>query len=113
MTAMTFVVDATPPWKQTPADAGERERQRERLAALQQKAREYMREANPLSGRCTVAIRYTRGQGRSDSANIIGGVLDGLQGTVLINDRQVVEIAYTEHQGSADRYQVTVSEIGL
>ncbi len=112
MKAVTFVVDAAPPWKQVPADAAERERQRERLAALQQKARAETQERPVLSGRCAVSIRYARGQGGSDSGNIIGGILYGLQGIVFFNDRQVVEVSYLEWQGgSADQYQVTVTEL--
>lgn len=47
----------------------------------------------------------------SDSANIIGGILDSLEGVTYRNDRQVVEISYSESLGSQDWYQVTVAEL--
>ena len=113
MMAVSFVVEAPPPWKQVPADAVERNRQVQRLGALRQAAQEAMKGKAPLSSRCAVFIRYVRSQGRADGANIVGGVLDGLQGIAFDNDRQVAEATYQEQQGPTDRYQVTVIELAL
>lgn len=107
---LTFVVDAVPPWKQIPADEAEKRRQEDRKKALQERAKKALRVA-PLSTPCTVSIRYFRKEGRSDSANIIGGVLNSLQNIIFKNDNQVVEISYTEWPGSRDWYQVTVTEL--
>lgn len=111
MTAVTFVVDAMPPWKQSPADENEKRRQAERRKALQEKAREIFKASFPLLTPCAVSIRYSRKVGKSDSANIVGGVLDSLENIVFKNDNQVKEIFYAEWQGDKDWYQVTVTKL--
>ena len=111
MQTVTFVVDSLPPHKQTPADRTEKTQQEERTTALQATARESFQTEPLLSTPCSVSIRYVRNRGRADSANIIGGILDGLQGVVFKNDKQVVEISYMERSGEVDWYQVTVTEL--
>ncbi len=111
MFTATFVVYAKPPYKQAPADATEREYQLERKYALQEKAREVISDYRSQDVMYSVDIRYCRHGGKSDSANNIGGILDCLQGIAFSNDKQVVEIHYTEWKGSQDWYQVTVAEL--
>lgn len=111
MIAVTFVVDSAPPWKQIAADNAERARQAECRDSLQRKAREVFSGSAPLSANCAVTIHYSRSRGRSDSANIIGGILDSLQGIIFDNDNQVTEITYIEWPGSQDWYQVTITEL--
>lgn len=111
MKAITFVVDSVPPYKQTPADRAERERQDTYRRALQEKAREAFANSLPFPAQCAVTIRYLRSRGQADSANIIGGILDSLQGIAFNDDRQVTEITYVEWKGNRDWYQVIVAEL--
>ncbi len=111
MMAITFVVEGAPPWKQIPADNEERKRQADRLDALRQKASESFGGRSASSAECALDIRYTRCQGRADSANIIGGVADGLQHILYSNDRQIIAITYAERPGTRDWYQITVTEV--
>ena len=111
MRSVTFVVNSVPPWKQTPADDGEKCRQYERRCALQEEARKIFAGLQMFSGCCAVIIRYSRNAGRADGANIIGGILDGLQGIAYQNDKQVTEITYREWSGDQDWYQVAVIEL--
>jgi Holliday junction resolvase RusA-like endonuclease len=48
-----------------------------------------------------------------DSGNIVGGILDSLQGIIYKNDNQVIQISYVEWLGKQDRYQVTVTELTI
>jgi len=66
---------------------------------------------DPIQMPCHVSILYKRWRGRSDSGNIVGGILDGLQGITYINDRQVIQISYSH--ASQDTYEVIVNEIAL
>jgi len=109
--AVTFVVDNRPPWKQTPADESEKKRQAKRKKALQEKAKEVFKTSPLPFTPYAVLIRYSRKEGRPDSANIVGGILDGLQNIIFENDNQVKEIFYTEWQGDRDWYQVTVMKL--
>jgi len=102
MITITFVVDNMPPWKQSPADEAERDRQVERKESLQRKAKKAFRVGTLLSTPCAVSICYSRSKGGSDSANIIGGVLDSLENIIFKNDSQVVEIYYIEWPGERD-----------
>ncbi|MBL7119615.1 MAG: RusA family crossover junction endodeoxyribonuclease [Dehalococcoidia bacterium] len=111
MISITFVVKEIPPWKQVPADAAEREQQAERLKVLQQVAKASVGESAPLSRPCAVSMHYCRKRGRADSANIVGGVLDGLQRIVYQDDKWVARISYDERRESEDWYQVTVTEL--
>lgn len=78
---------------------------------MQQRASASFGSRTVLSTPCAVSIRYMRNKGRSDSANIVGGILDGLQGIVFENDNQVVEIFYTEGRAAHDSFQVVVTEL--
>jgi len=111
MTAVTFVVDTMPSWKQSPADESEKKRQVERKKTLQEKAREVIKTSPPLLTPCAVSIRYSRKDGRSDSANIVGGILDSLENIIFENDNQVKEIFYTEWEEDKDWYQITVTRL--
>jgi len=50
----------------------------------------------PMSSRISLRILYSRAKGENDSANIVGGVCDALQGVFYADDRQVVNIRYSE-----------------
>jgi Holliday junction resolvase RusA-like endonuclease len=110
--SISFVVNEKPPYKQAPADVVEGRNQAQRKETCQQEARKVFAGHNVLTNPCTVSIRYWRGQGRADSANIIGGILDALENIVYQDDNQVVEISYIEHRAMhSDRYQITITEV--
>ncbi len=112
LTSISFVVNEKPPYKQTPADAAERKAQGQRREACQQEAKRVFAQYNVVSGTCIVSIHYWRGCGKADSANIIGGILDALEGIVFQNDNQATEILYVEQPTRGkDCYQVTVTEL--
>ncbi|GAI53042.1 unnamed protein product [marine sediment metagenome] len=112
LTPISFVVNEKPPYKQAPADAAERKSQAQRKEVCQQEARKAFVGHNLLTAPCAVSIRYWRGQGRADSANIIGGILDALESIVYQDDNQVVEISYIEHRTMrSDWYQFTITEV--
>lgn len=100
-------VEDCPPWKQLPADSGEKRRQKERRALLEEKARKIFGEAACLATQINLSIKYRRNKGRADAANIIGGIADALE-VLYLNDREVKEIHYIEEQGDKDEYWVTV-----
>jgi len=110
MALIRFRVNAPPPYKQTPASRSERENQALRRQLLRERAREAFGGSQPLAQHCALAIRYSRRLGRSDSGNIVGGVLDALQGVTYQDDRQVVEIRYAEEPGEQEWYDVTIRE---
>src|SRR5438094_241979 len=111
MAIVKFQVDALPPYKQAPASRAEQNNQTVRRGLLQERAREELGSSEPLGQRCAIAIHYSRRLGRSDSGNIVGGILDALQGIAYHNDNQVVEIRYVEDPGERDHYSVTLSDI--
>lgn len=96
-----------PPYKQSPADSSERKNQQIYREALVKEAHEHC--SQPISQNLKIDIRYTRANGRADSMNIIGGVADCLQGIVYINDKQIVEVHYSENKGTRDEYLVKIS----
>ena len=104
---MEFHVTGFPPYKQTPVDGVEKGHQVERARLLSEAA---SRSSQQLEGRVALAIRYKRKAGRSDAANIIGGIADTLQGICYVNDSQLKEIHYTEEAGDEDEYWVVVEE---
>jgi len=104
-----FLVRGIPPYKSTPADSLESERQRSYRESLRSEAQRYFEE--PIIGDVRMEIYYTRAKGRADPANIIGGVADALEGIAYINDRQLVEIHYREEKGRIDEYLVRISSI--
>ena len=69
---------------------------------------------NPMSARVGLDIQYTRAKGENDSANIIGGIADALQGILYANDNQLVKITYAEqtvNEFSDDHLVVEVSSL--
>jgi len=102
-----FVVKRKPPYKQLPADPLKRENQRLYRQNMQSEASRHFPE--PTIGEVKIEIVYTRAEGRHDAANIIGGIIDSLQGIAYVNDRQVVEVHYYEKRGRADEYSVRIS----
>jgi len=111
-TSISFIVNEKPPYKQVPPDAGERRSQAQPKEACQQEARKVFAGHNVLTNPCMASIRYWRGRGGADSANIIGGILDALENILYQNDKQVVEISYIEHRTMrSDWYQTTITEV--
>ena len=109
---ISFLINERPPYKQTPANSAERENQAQRRGVCQQEAMRAFIGHKLFTQPCNVSIEYWRATGQSDGANIIGGVLDALEGIIYQNDRQAVEILYIEHEATGnDRYQVIVREI--
>ena len=99
-----------PPFKANPSigrgRAGAQERQRLFKEAAQRTFRKWRAEQGvgdsivfpwePMSSRISLNIFYSRAIGGNDSANIIGGICDALQGVFYADDKQVVEIRYSE-----------------
>ncbi len=109
---VAFEVAGSPPYKQAPADANEAANQRQRRELLQQEARKAAAEAigeGPITGPASLSITYRRARGRADAGNIIGGILDGLEGIAYVNDYQVKEVHYAEESAKQESYSVTVS----
>lgn len=106
--AIEISLSGIPPYKQTPAN-NERERQvqNERREALKKKAREIC--DSPSNDNLSLNITYWRHRGRADSANIIGGIADALQGVAYKNDRQIKTIHYCEKEGKGDQYTISIS----
>lgn len=97
-----------PPYKQTPADRRERQNQEMRADALKVEANRQF--GSLLRGNLRLTIEYHRHRGRSDAANIIGGIADALNKIAYDDDRQIVEIHYREAKGDVDWYQVVIEE---
>lgn len=118
MSEFELQVDFPPPVKQAPADARERASQLQLAAAI----RSAFASQHPAGWRMhmlavdlELVIRYERGQRRSDSANIIGGIADQLQRlNVYHSDRQLRRIDYEERPSAddKDRYSVMVRPWG-
>lgn len=99
-----------PPFKASPGvgrgRAGAQERQRLFKEAAQRTLRKWRLEQGdgnsiifpwePMTARISLNIFYNRAFGGNDSANIIGGICDALQGVFYADDRQVVNIRYSE-----------------
>ena len=69
-----------------------------------------------------MVMHYQRARGRADALNIVNGVADVIQRRshsrqqrfdtwVIEDDVQIREVHYTERQGPADRYEVTISAL--
>lgn len=108
--SLSCEVNFIPPSKQTPADQRERDENNKRKEKLKVTLASIYCN-HPINNKCSISIRYSRHNGKSDSANIIGGILDALQGIVISNDNQFIDIAYTEWEGESDWYQITITEI--
>lgn len=109
MKTKKLYIKEIPPYKQTPADRRERENQKIRTDALRREAESLFK--TPVKEKnVRLTIKYCRCKGRSDAANIIGGVADALNGIAYDDDRQITEIHYQETKGNVDEYQVIVEE---
>jgi len=108
---LIFEVFGKPPYKQTPADETERANQLRYKNTLQERARTEFQDKEIFTGKCEVSILYERKEGKADSANIIGGIMDCLEGIAFKNDKQVAKIQYKELVGISDRYEVAISEL--
>ena len=107
-------VEGIPPVKQTPADGIERARQAAANEALAEAVRTQLPENRMILRTVDLAlsVRYERGRGRSDSANIIGGIADQLQRcNIYWDDAQLRRIEYAEVPSSdgGDRYSVRLT----
>lgn len=99
-----------PPFKVNPGTGrgrvGAQERQRLFKEAAERTLRKWRAEQGagdsvvfpwePMSSRISLNIVYSRVKGENDSANIIGGICDALQNIFYADDRQVVNIRYSE-----------------
>jgi hypothetical protein len=115
-----------PPFKANPGvgrgRAGAQERQRLFKEAAQRTLGKWRLEQgatdsfvfpwDPMSSKISLSILYSRAKGENDSANIVGGICDALQGVFYANDRQVVDIRYSEivlNESDNDHLLVDVS----
>ncbi len=98
----------------------EKEKNKKRRVRLRQQALIVTRETNwPVDlfdKNMKITIWYNRYKGGSDSANIIGGIADALQGSCYHNDSQLVEVHYSQEGKSkkkykSDRYEVIVEPV--
>ncbi|MFC1925588.1 RusA family crossover junction endodeoxyribonuclease [Chloroflexota bacterium] len=99
-----------PPFKANPGvgrgRVGAQERQRLFKEAAQRTLKKWRAEQGngdsivfpwePMTSRISLNIVYSRAKGENDSANIVGGICDALQGVFYADDRQVVGIRYSE-----------------
>ena len=99
-------VSGIPPYKQTPVNNDEREHQDERRELLKTEARKICKSLS--NNKVSLDIIYSRHKRRADSANIIGGIADVLQGIVYANDRQIMTIHYSEKEGDKDQYTIYI-----
>jgi len=97
-----------PPYKQTPA--GRRERQNQEIRAHALKVEADRQFGSLLRGNVRLRIEYHRHSGRSDVANIIGGIADALNRIAYADDKQIIEIHYREVKGDVDWYQVVIED---
>jgi len=102
-----FSIRSKPPYKQAPANSSEKENQKLYRQNLEIEARNHF--SKPIKGNIRIEITHTRAKGRSDAANIVGGIADALQGIGFEDDRQIVEIHYREEKGNMDSYLVRIS----
>jgi len=107
-----------PPVKQP--GPNEKEKNKQRQVRLRQEALNIARESDwPVhlyDKKMKLTIYFNRGQAKTDSANIIGGIADALQGPCYHNDNQLNEVHYSEQVKSKkkykrDRYQVTLEPL--
>ena len=100
----------------------EKEKNKKRRVRLQQQALIVTRETgwpvDLFDKNMRLTIWYNRCKGGSDSANIIGGIADALQGSCYHNDSQLVEVHYSQEGKSrkkykSDRYAVIVEPVAI
>jgi Holliday junction resolvase RusA-like endonuclease len=101
-------IEELPPYKQTPADAREKELQEQRSQVLREAAHKAYDNQAPFKGPVELAIGYMRHDGKSDSANIVGGIADALIKVIYKDDSQIKEIRYSETTGVKDCYWIEV-----
>jgi len=94
-----------------------------RVKSLVEAMEEAMIECLPFEEtNVRMVMRYQRARGRADALNIVNGVADIIQRRchrrqqrfdtwVIEDDAQIREVHYTERQGPADRYEVTISAL--
>jgi hypothetical protein len=108
----------TPPVKQP--GPNESDKNRQRRVKLRQAALNIARESDwPVElydKRLKLTIYFNRATSKMDSANIIGGIADALQGPCYHNDFQLNEVHYSEHFRSRkkfkrDKYQVILEPL--
>lgn len=110
-------VNGVPPVKQAPF--GQNAENRKRRKRLKDEAAMVAKDTNrayEFYGETPVriAIRYSRARGKSDAANIVGGIADALEGVFYEDDRQLTCIAYTEEMGKKrDSYTVSLESMTL
>lgn len=63
----------------------------------------------PTTGPVSLSIRYIRKNGGANPVEIIGGVVETLQGLAYQNISQVNEIFYTERHGDKEHYNISIS----
>jgi Holliday junction resolvase RusA-like endonuclease len=102
-------VKGIPPYKQAPADRREKENQMTRIKALRREAEHTF--PTPIKQSIRLTIMYRRQKGRSDAANIIGGIADALNGIAYGDDKQITQINYQETKGNVDEYQIIIEEL--
>lgn len=115
-----------PPFKANPGIGRGRARAQERQQLFKEAAQRTLRKWRveqgagdsivfpwePMSSSISLSIIYSRAKGENDSANIIGGICDALQGVFYADDRQVVGIRYSEttlNESEEDHLLVEVS----
>ena len=106
-----FEVIEKPPYKQSYASRNEQTNQEIYKESLKNEARNLMITKSIqmiTKENVKLMIRYERANGRMDSANIIGGIADTLEGIVFVNDNQIKEIHYIENKGDKDKYKVKI-----
>jgi len=103
--------------------SNQKERNKRRQVKLRQEALNETRRidwpVNLYEKRMKLTIFYNRRQANIDSANIIEGIADALEGPCYHNDDQLVEIHYSEQVKSRkkkykrDRYQVILEPVDI
>ena len=108
----------TPPVKQP--GPNESDKNRQRRVKLRQAALNIARESDwPVElydKRLKLTIYFNRATSKMDSANIIGGIADALQGPCYHNDFQLNEVHYSEHfkarkKFKRDKYQIILEPL--
>ena len=108
----------TPPVKQP--GPNESDKNRQRRVKLRQAALNIARGSDwPVElydKKLKLTIYFNRATSKMDSANIIGGIADALQGPCYHNDFQLNEVHYSEHFKSRkkfkrDKYQVILEPL--
>jgi len=113
-----------PPFKANPGpgSSGAKQRQADFKAAAESqleawrsseggKSQHFRHPWDPMNARIDLHIKYNRVKGGNDSANIIGGICDALQGVLYADDRQVTVIDYREVSADEDSEDILVVDV--